>query len=239
MSTTLDTSKTIISKTTINRLISDIKTILKDPLHDNNIYYKHDDSDMLRGYAMIIGPGDTPYEYGYYLFRFNFPTDYPFSPPTLVYCTNDGNTRFNPNLYKCGKVCLSILNTWKGEQWTSCQTISSILLTLASILIENPLLNEPGITATHKDFLNYTNIIKYKNYQVAIYKIVNKFYLPQEFMIFYEVILERFRFNREKILENIEKLKTTDGIVTCSMYNMNNVKIDYTRLLIKINELKI
>ena len=49
---------------------------------------------------------------------------------TLNYLTNDGKTRFNPNLYRNGKVCISLLNTWKGEQWTSCQTIESILLSL-------------------------------------------------------------------------------------------------------------
>ena len=31
-----------------------------------------------------------------------------------------GSVRFNPNLYNCGKVCLSLLGTWsgaKGETW--------------------------------------------------------------------------------------------------------------------------
>lgn len=31
-----------------------------------------------------------------------------------------GSVRFNPNLYNCGKVCLSLLGTWaggKGEGW--------------------------------------------------------------------------------------------------------------------------
>ena len=33
----------------------------------------------------------------------------------LTYLTNDGNTRFHPNLYRNGKVCLSVLNTWRGK----------------------------------------------------------------------------------------------------------------------------
>ena len=69
----------------------------------------------------------------------NFPTDYPHTPPTVTYYTNDGYTRFNPNLYKNGKVCISILNTWKGEQWTGCQTIRTILLSLCTLLNNNPL----------------------------------------------------------------------------------------------------
>lgn len=34
--------------------------------------------------------------------------------------TGGGKIRFNPNLYACGKVCLSLLGTWRGhasENW--------------------------------------------------------------------------------------------------------------------------
>ena len=89
-----------------------------------------DTENMLKGYAMIIGPAYGLYANGIYFFLFHFPTDYPFTPPTVEYCTNDGTTRFNPNLYRQGKVCLSILNTWPGDSWTSCQSIRSVLLQL-------------------------------------------------------------------------------------------------------------
>ena len=61
-------------------------------------------------------------------------------------------TRFNPNFYRNGKVCLSILNTWEGEKWSSCQSIRSILITLQMTMNETPLLNEPGIhEISHKN----------------------------------------------------------------------------------------
>ncbi len=63
--------------------------------------------------------------------RVQFPEDYPSSAPHIVLLTtNGGKTRFNPNLYSDGKVCLSILGTWRGEsgeQWSSvqnCQVLS-------------------------------------------------------------------------------------------------------------------
>lgn len=31
--------------------------------------------------------------------------------------TGAGRVRFNPNLYACGKVCLSLLGTWTGPSW--------------------------------------------------------------------------------------------------------------------------
>ena len=52
---------TFISKDTLSRLIKDVKYIFKNPLTENGIYYIHDDSDIMRGYALIGGPSDTPY----------------------------------------------------------------------------------------------------------------------------------------------------------------------------------
>ena len=60
--------------------------------------------------VLIIGPFDTPYEGGFFQFLLRFPPNYPFSPPRVKFLTTgDGTVRFNPNLYRNGKVCLSTL----------------------------------------------------------------------------------------------------------------------------------
>ena len=161
-----------IAKDTLRRIISDIKDLRLNPLTAHGIFYEHDETDMLKGRALIIGPADTPYADGFYLFRFNFPVNYPHAPPTVEFCTGDGYTRFNPNLYRTGKVCLSILNTWKGEPWSGCQTISSVLLAICTVLNAEPLLNEPGITKAHRDYDAYNAIITYKNIEVALFKML-------------------------------------------------------------------
>ena len=74
----------VISKDSIHRLVRDIKLINKSPLHDQGIYYNHDDENILKGYAMIIGPSETPYENGMYFFELDFPCDYPHCPPKLT-----------------------------------------------------------------------------------------------------------------------------------------------------------
>lgn len=161
---------TFVSRNAAQRLARDVKDIMTKPLHSDGIYYQHDPEDMLRGYALVVGPLDTAYEDGFYLFTFEFGADYPDKPPTVKYWTNDGATRFNPNLYKNGKVCVSILNTWKGEQWSGCQTIRSVLLTLCTLLNDNPLLNEPGVRPDHPDVPKYRDIIRYKNVQWSMLK---------------------------------------------------------------------
>ena len=37
------------------RLLKDVKSIMKEPLESENIFYKHDEHNMLKGYALIIG----------------------------------------------------------------------------------------------------------------------------------------------------------------------------------------
>ncbi len=161
-----------LNKNTIKRIASDVKYLLNNNniLENENIYYKHSDSNILTGYALIIGNIDTPYLYGYYFFKFDFPENYPFNPPKVTFLTNDGRMRFNPNYYSCGKVCLSLLNTWNGDGWTSCQTIYSILIVLSSVLSSNPLLNEPGINIRDLNLEKYNFLVEYKNYEFAIIK---------------------------------------------------------------------
>ena len=100
------------------RIMKDIIDIEKNPIE--HIFYQANEDNIEKGYAMIIGPQDTPYENGFYFFEFMFPNNYPFSPPKVFFRTTDNKTRFNPNFYVNGYVCLSLLNTWPGEQWSSC-----------------------------------------------------------------------------------------------------------------------
>jgi len=212
----------IIARDTVDRIISDIIDVQKSDLTKDGIYYEHSESNMLNGYALIYGPSDTPYSYGHFLFKLNFPFNYPYQPPEVIYLTNDGSTRFHPNYYKDGNVCLSFLNTWKGEQWTSCGTIKSVLLVLCSLLDEMPLLNEPGISKHHKDHKPYNRIIEYKTLEVAINKIVNKELLPKDFYIFYDIIVENFIKNYDDIYNKYIELekKFDDCILTTSCYSL-------------------
>ncbi|XP_022717116.1 probable ubiquitin-conjugating enzyme E2 26 isoform X2 [Durio zibethinus] len=101
--------------------------------------------DLLR--AVIIGAEGTPYHDGLFFFDVFFPASYPKVPPHVYY--HSGGLRLNPNLYSCGKVCLSLLNTWSGnknEKWIpSMSTMLQVLVSIqALILNQKPYFNEPG-----------------------------------------------------------------------------------------------
>ena len=227
----VENEKVVITKETVTRLLSDVKDLIKNPLTDEDIFYIHDDLDMLKGYALIFGPKDCMYWGGAYLFEFAFPTNYPYSPPRVTYCTNDGVTRFNPNLYRNGKVCVSILNTWKGEQWSSCQTIRSVLMTLLTLFHNDPIINEPGFKKDDKEAVSYNKILEYKNYEVAIIGMLTKKHLPHQFLPFHSFIKEYFVKNAEAYKKDLEKKakRKTAKTITIRLYSMS-AKLDYSNL---------
>ena len=240
-------SAAVIKKDTIKRLIADVKELIVNPLHDQNIYYEHDEENFLNGYAMIIGPKNTSYQNGYYLFHFSFPEDYPYSPPKVTYLTNDGITRFHPNFYRSGKCCLSILNTWKGEEWTSCLTISSVLLSLCMVFTTDSLLHEPGIKEGCKEIGYYNDIIEFKNMYHSIYFVFKN--TPGHLFgfekntthekLFLNECKSHFETNKKDILLFLEeKAKIPKYEINFPFYNMHEMVIDYPSLYNMFKKLK-
>jgi ubiquitin-conjugating enzyme E2 Z len=217
------------------RIILDIKDIKKDPI--DGVHYFPCEENIMKGKALIFGPSGTPYEHGNFVFHFEFTNQYPYAPPIVTYETNNGMTRFNPNFYRNGKVCLSILNTWNGEQWSACQSIRSVLVTLQFTMNEYPLMNEPGIVwDMHYNHIHtYNQLIQYKSIETSIYGYLeNKRSLSEEM---YEVIKAHFLETKEQICETLrllsEKYKQSVYIKT-SIYQQE-ANLDYNGLYQKIS----
>jgi ubiquitin-protein ligase len=125
------------------RIIKELAEAQSPGLRAAGIYYWFDEANTKRGKALVIGPAGTPYEACPLIFDIQLPVDYPFSSPHVTFMTSDGVTRFHPNLYVTGKVCLSILGTWPGPAWSAALNISKMLMTIQSLLEANPIVNEP------------------------------------------------------------------------------------------------
>ncbi|WZY73604.1 hypothetical protein YC2023_005844 [Brassica napus] len=105
--------------------------------------------DLMR--AVIVGADGTPYHDGLFFFDIYFPDTYPSVPPMVHY--QSGGLRINPNLYNCGKVCLSLLGTWSGaprEKWIpNNSTMLQVLVSIQGLILnEKPYFNEPGYERT-------------------------------------------------------------------------------------------
>lgn len=160
----------------IQRIKDEINDLFKNKLDDNNIFYELDDDDINVLKVMMIGTKDTPYENGFFFFTVTYPENYPQVPVKVWYYTTHPKMRFNPNLYKDGKICLSIINTWGNQyNWTSEMNTKSVLLSIQSmVLTEKPLYNEPGLNFTEKNIENYNNVLYYCVFNIAILENLTK-----------------------------------------------------------------
>ena len=221
-----------IAKETMMRLLKDVREMMTSQV--SGVYYKHSETDMLCGYALIVGPEDSLYDGGYYFYKFKFPPDYPHSPPLVEFLTNDGETRMHPNMYKTRKMCLSILNSWRGDQWTGCQTIKSVLLTIMSLLDSKPLLNEPGITEHNPDFATYHRIIQFKNYEFSMLHLLKSLHVFKHVIVdiefheqFYEHMCAEFSKSHLRHSDAIDALALnhphSEMLRTTQVYHMNTV----------------
>ncbi|MCJ1298393.1 hypothetical protein MMC08_001182, partial [Hypocenomyce scalaris] len=135
------------------------------------------DVDVRNVKALIVGPPETPYEFGFFEFSVKFPKEYPGKAPHInATTTNGGRCRFNPNIYAQGKVCLSILGTWRGErgeEWSSAQGLESILISIQSLMSSNPYENEPGYEHADsgedkKNKAHYVAKIRHETLRIAV-----------------------------------------------------------------------
>jgi ubiquitin-protein ligase len=214
-----------MSSVKVKRILSDIRYLSKNKLDngENNIWVKYDETNLEIMYAMIKGSDDTPYKGGFYFFEILFPKTYPLKNPSVNFCTLDPRVRFNPNLYRKGKVCLSLLGTWSGPGWTACNNVASVLLSIQSMVLNDmPLRNEPGYeNATMAELQRYNYVVEYFNYEVATLGMLHN--PPGVFKMFNDEIREVVFKNKQTYLNNIMKLRENIMKPVKSMYKDKNM----------------
>ena len=218
-------------KKTIKRITNiDMKRVSESNLHEHGIHIEFDENDITKAKAMVIGPKDTLYEGGYLFFSVDFPVNYPFSPPIIKYHKSN-NVRIHPNIYVNGKVCLSILGTWSGPEWTSAMDISNVFVTIQSLLDNNPLKHEPGYdTPGHnKTYDKYNNIIQYNTIKSLI---LNRLFSDNDlgdFNIFKDIIYKNFIQNKKIIEEKINSNISKKCMISVPLYHISE-NINYEEL---------
>ena len=191
------------------RILSEISSFKSGlPLNWESTIWVRVPKDNFNLFSFIIsGPKDTPYENGLFEFHAYLPSDYPNSvPQVLLHTTGNGKVRFNPNLYDSGKVCLSLLGTWRGqdgESWNpKTSTFLQVMVSIQSlILVEQPYFNEPGYeremnTPKGKQISNaYNEDRQPHTIQLAMTNMINN--PPSGFE---DVVKNHFRMKKEEII---------------------------------------
>eukprot|EP01087_Luapelamoeba_hula_P024322 TRINITY_DN921_c1_g1_i1.p1 TRINITY_DN921_c1_g1~~TRINITY_DN921_c1_g1_i1.p1 ORF type:complete len:913 (-),score=180.52 TRINITY_DN921_c1_g1_i1:35-2773(-) len=220
----------------VRRLVLDLKEVLtsKNP----TIHAVPDENDITSVQALIIGVEGTPYAHGFFHFDMIFPHNYPWAPPKVQIMTTDSNqVRFNPNLYSCGKVCLSILGTWSGPSWTEIQTMNSTLLSIQSLMNDKPYHNEPGHeTENHVgDIANYNACIEHETLRVAVCGMLEK---PTCDNLFRDVMYDHFMENYEFYVNKAQSLVEKDGQQMRDPFGEERGRFRYASILKRLAAIK-
>ena len=223
-----------------NRLIKEI-TSLQQSLPVNygaSIFLRMDPENMSVMRILMTGPEGTPYDSGCYIFDVCIPNNFPQVPPNVQFMNHSGK-RFNPNLYENGKLCLSLLGTFTGdnggESWNSkTSTIYQVFISIQSLILNSqPYFNQPSCAKLintseyNKENEKYNNNIRMYTLCHAIRDMItNLDTYPQ----FKDVIVKHFILKKKYILELCEKW-TNDA-----KENLTYKKEDFEKVT---NEIKI
>ena len=224
-----------MEKNAIKRILNkDIKEIHNQKLNSLGIYIEFNEENILEAKAMIVGPKDSLYEGGFLFFNIQFPKSYPYAPPDITYVPRN-NIRIHPNIYVgngtggFGKICLSILGTWSGPKWTSIMDISTALLTIQSLLDNNPLHHEPG-QEKNKTKINeyYNEVIKYESINTLLIK--NITHPIESFHMFHDKMIKEVGTYDESITRFITDNKNKERRnIQVGFYRINTT-LDYNHL---------
>ena len=185
----------------MNRVMREIRTIQES----TELWIDFDEKDVRTFKIMFFGPPDSVYHHGIFMFQVTIPENYPFEPPAVLFLTGgiiDG--RIHPNLYKEGKVCLSILNTWGGKEWSPLLTLEKIFITIRALLDNNPICYEPsyeGMSLQTTKSKSYAINATYYNLK-SIYMFYSE---PSLFGGFTPIISDYLTENKQTVLTFVDE----------------------------------
>ena len=116
----------------LKRIMKELKDLESNP--PSSCSAGISETDPYHWNATILGPEGTDYEGGVFHLYFQFPSNYPFKPPTVRFTTKV----FHMNVNSTGAICTDILL----DKWSPALTVSKVLLSLRE-LMRNPNPQDP------------------------------------------------------------------------------------------------
>lgn len=216
----------------------------KQELESRGIHFYINEQDIFSlSYLIIPKPKQdithpelkSPYTNGFFLFHLQIPHDFPLSPPEITFYPQQTLARLHPNYYETGKVCLSVINTWGGHDWTPSTSLLSLANVLEERFNERALCFEPGQERTCDSTLNlYNEAVRFAVYKTAILDVLQKKY--EIYDKFQPIIQAYFAKQKEDYLKELNTVKHINKTVQQVGYN-HSIRMDYMPIFNEITNI--
>ncbi len=212
------------------RLAGDIRVFTKSKMIGKEYDVWFNSEDISKSKMVIYGSEDSCYKDCILYFDVECSSEYPTKPPQFKFITPI-NQRFHPNLYATGKVCLTILNTWhdsKVEGWSMSFTLESILITIRSLLHNNPLSEEPGQQCSEKTekAKNYYIGAKYYALDNTFSYFLSDINIPTELL---DKMKKYFKDHVESYEKTIQELELYNGKIICYFHGQVIISVEHLK----------
>ncbi|KAF5282991.1 hypothetical protein FQA39_LY04862 [Lamprigera yunnana] len=217
-----DSEKGTLTSTASARIKRDLMSLFTDP--PPGLFVVGDEHNLKIVHAIIFGVMDTPYEGGFFYFILKCPNDYPINPPKVKLMTTDaGNIR-----------------TWEGPSWSPAQHLSSVLLSIQSLLNENPYFNEPGLLKEQVpgDSKRYNDFIRHETIRVSVCGMIEnecRLNIPEQLK---DIMEKTFIEFYDQYVEIIKKNLHLDGTKFIDPFKKGTYGCQYKSLLVKMEKLR-
>ena len=215
---------------------------------DNSIFVTVNKKKKFEQRYLIVGPSDTPYAHGCFIFDAYIPPQFPKVAPS-VRMRNTGGATMNANLYADGKVCLSILGTYigppaqSGEKWIPDKsTVFQVILSIQTLILnEDPYFNEPGYEQ-NKNRPDYKKTSKQHNTTCSLntmkHTIRDVLKHPETYPEFEEVIKTHFKYKKTQIIKCCEQwVKDSEEVNGTTGATTLNIKTVFKEIKLLLDQL--
>ncbi|KAK7749997.1 hypothetical protein SLS62_008106 [Diatrype stigma] len=199
---------------------------------ENSDYFvRFEDNDLLEFEAYVVGPDDTLYQHKLIKLHFEIPENYPMVPPKVTFLQHSGH-RIHPNLYVEGKVCLSILGTWAGEPWAFGMNCNTVLITIRSLLDNEPYKHEPG----REDDPQFNRFVEYTTWRWLLLDYLEREAQPAA----REFLLKHLRERGSRMMDELRRQQAAHSQIVqfASPYinGPSNIRPEYPHLIQELSD---
>uniref|UniRef100_A0A1I7UK40 E2 ubiquitin-conjugating enzyme n=1 Tax=Caenorhabditis tropicalis TaxID=1561998 RepID=A0A1I7UK40_9PELO len=142
-----------MSNIALNRLQRECKEVVTNSeISETGIMIEILNENLTEIKGHIRGPPDTPYAGGMFDLDIKIPDQYPFSPPSVKFCTKI----WHPNVSsQTGVICLDILK----DQWAASLTLRTVLLSIQALMC-SPEPKDPQDAVVAKQYMEKPQVFK-------------------------------------------------------------------------------